>query len=85
MTKYVAFVKQVPQPGRHKIGTVRDGRPVAIADMPPPGRVEIELESGPEQPCMMYRYSDADEFCGDTWHENLRNAFKQAEYEYGFV
>lgn len=31
----------------------------------------------------MQEYTDADEFCGDTWHENLRNAFKQAEYEYG--
>jgi hypothetical protein len=83
--KYMARVKQVLQPGIHKIGTIRDERPVPVADMPLPDRVEIELDGGPEQKCMMYRYTDAGQFCGDTWHENLRNAFAQAEYEYGLA
>ncbi len=32
---------------------------------------------------MMYRYTDAGEICGDTWHPNLMDAFAQAEFEYG--
>ena len=32
---------------------------------------------------MLYRYTDTGEFCGDTWHESLGDAFAQAEYEYG--
>ncbi len=81
--KYIARVKQVLRPGIHKIGMIQDDRPVPVADLPLPDHVEIEIEGGPDQPCMMYRYTDAGEFCGDTWHENLRKAFAQAEYEYG--
>ncbi len=83
MTKYVARVKEVLRPGIHKWATIRDGRPVPVADMPLPNRVEIELDCGPDQPCMMYRYTDAGEFCGDTWHENLKSAFAQAAFKYG--
>jgi len=50
--------------------------------MPLPDRVEIEPEPGSEH-CMMYRYTRAGEFCGDTWHEDLDAAFMQAEHEYG--
>ena len=34
---------------------------------------------------MMYRYTDAGQFCGDTWHENLDAAFGEAETEYGLT
>ncbi len=81
--KYVARVIRVLHPGIHKIGTIRDDRPESVADMPLPNRVEIELDGGPDQGCMMYRYTDAGEFCGDTWHENLNEAIAQAEFEYG--
>jgi hypothetical protein len=81
--KYVAQVTQVLRPGIHKIGTIRDGTPEAVADLPLPTRVEIELDGGPEQPCMMYRYTDGDDFCGDTWHQNLTDAFAAAKEEYG--
>ncbi|MDQ2703051.1 MAG: hypothetical protein M3Y70_09655 [Pseudomonadota bacterium] len=47
-----------------------------------PDIVEIEPEPGKEC-CMMYRYTKAGEFCGDTWHEDLEAAFAQAEREYG--
>ena len=81
--KYVARVTQILHRGIHKIGTIREGRPEAAADMPLPNRVEIELDGGPDQPCMIYRYTDGDDFCGDTWHQNLEDAFAAAEKEYG--
>jgi hypothetical protein len=81
--KYVALVTQVLRPGIHKIGTIRNGMPEAVADLPLPNRVEIELDGGPEQPCIIYRYTDGGDFCGDTWHQNLKEAFAAAEQEYG--
>jgi len=80
--KYVARIKQVPR-AIHHIGGLRDGKIQPIADLPPPQRIEIELDGGLEEPCMMYRYTESGEFCGDTWHQTLRDAIKQAEYEYG--
>jgi hypothetical protein len=47
--KYVAQVTQVLRPGIHKIGTIRDGTPEAVADLPLPTRVEIELDSAAER------------------------------------
>jgi len=83
MTRYVAQVRQVLHPGIHKIGTIRSGRVAPVADMPLPDRVVIELEAGPDQQCMMYRYTETGDFCGDTWHQNLKDAFAQAGFEYG--
>ena len=83
MIKYVARVKQVLHPGIHKIAQISDGELTPVADMPLASRVEIELEGGPDQECMIYRYTDAGEICGDTWHESLRDAFAQATFEYG--
>jgi hypothetical protein len=81
--KYVARVKQVLKTGIHQIGTIEGDDIVPVADMPLPTRIEIELEGGPDEPCMMFRYNDAGEDCGDTWHENLAQAFDQARFEYG--
>jgi hypothetical protein len=81
--KYVADVHHVVRDGIHKIAELREGEIQPIADMPHPDRVEIELDGTPNQPCMMYRYTRSGEFCGDTWHRNLEEAFAQAEYEYG--
>lgn len=85
MTKYVARVSEVLRSGIHRAATVEGGAAVPLADLPLPNRIEIELEGGREDPCMMYRYTDADAFCGDTWHENLQTAFAQAEFECGLV
>lgn len=81
--KYVARVTQVLRTGIHKIGALVDGTIKPVAEMPLPDRVEIEFDGEPSQPCMMYRYTQAGEFCGDTWHETLQAAFEQSEYEYG--
>jgi hypothetical protein len=79
--KYVAVVTKVLRPGIHKVGGFRDGEPVA-KDLPAPDRVEIECE-GVGLPCMMFRFTNEGEFCGDTWHESLASAFAQAKFEYG--
>jgi len=72
--------------GIHKIGTLdEDGVPRVVANLPLPDRIEIEMEAGRQDPCMMIRYADDGRFGGDTWHENLEAAFAQAEYEYGLV
>jgi hypothetical protein len=81
--KYVARVKQVLKTGIHMLGAIEGDKVVPLAELPLPTRVEIELEGGPNEACMMFRYNDADEFCGDTWHENLAQAFDQARFEYG--
>ena len=83
LMKYEARVTQVLKTGIHTIGEVRDGRVQSVADLPLPDRVEIKLDGGPDEPCIMYRYTDSGEFWGDTWHETLRDAFGQANYEYG--
>jgi hypothetical protein len=81
--KYMARVERVLQPGIHKIAVSRGAGPPSMEDLPWPDRVEIEPEGGPDEPCRMYRYTQQDEPCGDTWHENLGAAFAQAAYEYG--
>lgn len=81
--KYVARVTKVLRTGIHKIGDIQDGELRPVADLPLPDRLEIELEGGPGDPCMIYRYTDDGEFCGDTWHEKLEDALAQAEFEYG--
>jgi hypothetical protein len=85
MTKYVARVTQVLHPAIHTIGSIKDGKVRSVADLPLPNRIEIELKSGRKEPCMMYRYTDAGKFCGDTWHKNLDAAFDQATFEYGLT
>jgi hypothetical protein len=79
--KYVAHVDRRLHPGIHKHAEIGDVHPVA--DMPPAARVEIECPDGPSRPCMMYRYSAVGEFCGDTWHATLEDAYHQAAFEYG--
>ena len=83
--KYLARVRQVLQPGIHTIGTIRADQVETVAVMPSPTRVEIELEGTPADPCMMFRFNDAGDFCGDTWHDDLQHAFAQAAFEYGLA
>ena len=83
--RYVARVSKVLHPEIHSIGTIEDGRVVRVAGMPLPTRVEIHLDGSPDEPCMMFRYDDDNAFCGDTWHQNLSEAFADAEYEYGIT
>lgn len=85
MAKLVASVTRVLRPGIHKSGSVREGELQAEGDFPLPDRVEIEMDGGRRDPCMMYRYRDDGAFCGDTWHETLDAAFDAAESEYGLT
>ena len=43
----------------------------------------VLLQKPPGEGAMIYRYTSAGEFCGDTWHETLECAKKQAAFEYG--
>jgi len=82
--KYVAHVNSVLR-AIHNVGSIRDGAPVPGTPLPRPNRVEIEVQGDRSQPCMMYRYTDAGVFCGDTWHQTLADAFEQAAHEYGLA
>jgi hypothetical protein len=81
----MARVKKIVRQGIHTVGAAVNGEVTAVADMPLPDRIEIELDGSETQPCMMYRYTDDNQFCGDTWHETLAAAFQQAEFEYGLT
>ena len=80
--KYVAHVKTLLR-SIHSVGSIREGTLETGARLPHPDRVEIQLQGGPQNPCSIYRYTNSGDFCGDTWHQNLADAFAQAEYEYG--
>ncbi len=82
MAKLVARVREILQPGIHKIGYVQDGELISGESLLLPDRIEIET-SLDESDCMMYRYTRSGDFCGDTWHEDLESAFEQAKFEYG--
>jgi len=79
--KYVAQVATVLRRVQ-KVGNVVDGVPRAISDLPDADRIEI-VPGKFEGSFMIYRYTRDGEFCGDTWHQNLDDAFHQAKYEYG--
>jgi hypothetical protein len=86
MTKYTARVTRVLQAGIHCIGAITENGDVKpVSELPLPDYVQIECEGTAEKPCVMYRYADSGEFCGDTWHETMRDAFEQASFEYGLA
>jgi hypothetical protein len=82
--KYVARVARVLK-SIHTVGSIVDNELAKGQQMGRPDYVEIEPEGGPDEPCMMFRYTDAGEFCGDTWHQTFADAIHQAEYEYGLT
>ena len=79
--KYTARVTQVLQQVQ-KQAAIINGELKTVADLPRPDYVEIEAAGGGYS---FYRFTDAGEFCGDTWHEHLWEAFDQARYEYGLT
>jgi hypothetical protein len=81
--KYTAKVKQVLVSGIHKWARRNSVGQLQKVDMPHPDYVVIEIGSGDNASCMMYRYKDDETFCGDTWHEDVAAAKQQARYEYG--
>lgn len=78
--KLVAQIRRVKKVVKQH-GLTKDG----IENLPIADRIEIELEGDKDEPCMMFRYTNSGDFCGDTWHEDLKSAFAQAEFEYGIV
>ena len=61
-----------------------DGSVASGEALPIPDRAEIEVDDKSGN-CMFYRYTRNGSFCGDTWHQSLDDAIRQAEYEYGLV
>ena len=84
MIKYVAHVQTILQAGIHTVARIHNDEIVAQEPLPMPDRIEIET-SQDRVDCMMYRYTDTDTFCGDTWHQDLDTAFGQAAFEYGLT
>jgi len=81
--KYTARVTQVLHAGIHYVAGLQSGKLVRGAALPSPDLIEIEQAS--DGSCTFFRFTDSGEFCGDTWHETLAEAFGQAEYEYGLT
>jgi hypothetical protein len=82
--KLVARVHKNLQPDIHRVAGITADGPKLVEPMSSPSLVEIVQES-PNGPCLMYRYTRDREFCGDTWHANLEDAYSQANYEYGLL
>jgi hypothetical protein len=80
--KYIANITTVLHKDIHKIGTIINKEIVPIKDMPLAERIELE-ENKNNYSCMIIRFTKDGQFCGDTWHENIDDAFAQAKYEYG--
>jgi hypothetical protein len=65
---------------RHSIGTLIDGVPTPIEDLPTPEWVEISEEDG----AYYLFHLDGDGVCfADTWHQSLDEAKQQATFEFG--
>ena len=48
--------------------------------MPVADVVYLELQ---DPSAMLFRFTVSGEFCGDTWHESLQDAYEQATFEFG--
>ncbi len=81
--KYIATVNKVLSEGIHMTGTIENNVLKELSNLPLPDYVEIILTGTVTEPCMMYRWTNCGDFCGDTWHENFQRAISQASYEYG--
>jgi hypothetical protein len=68
-----AKVKEVQRPSNNYIGTIVDGRPVAVEKLPEPDWLEISMEGG----AFFVFYLDADLVCfADSWHETRESALQ---------
>ena len=79
--KLAAEVKRIAKRGINKVFI--DFSPTGemlFENMQDAVRVEIEIDDAGT--CLMYRYGEGGVFSGDTWHETLENAKKQAAFEY---
>jgi hypothetical protein len=64
---------------RHSIGTLIEGVPTPVEELPTPEWVEISEEDG----AFYMFYLDAGGVCfADTWHQTLDEAKQQATFEF---
>lgn len=74
-----APVKAATGKTRHALGTIIEGTPLAVQDLPMPAWVEIVEEEG----AFYLLYFNAEGTClTDTWHETLAAAKRQAQFEF---
>jgi len=69
-----------PLTGERRV-TQTQGFPIDESQMLPTADV-ILLVAGGDPGAMLFRYTVAGEFGGDTWHPTLENAREQVAYEY---
>jgi hypothetical protein len=70
----------VVRPTKNYIGTVIDGQPVPVTQLPDPEWLEISEEEG----AFYLYYLNADLRCfADTWHQTLESAKRAALLGYG--
>jgi hypothetical protein len=74
-----AKIKHVTGVTKHYLGTIENGAPEPVKELPPPAYVEIqEAESG-----FFLLYFDSEGNCmTDTWHPTLEDAKEQAKAEF---
>jgi hypothetical protein len=77
--KLKAYVARVTGKTSHSVGEVVDGKVVPKRQMPDAAWVVIEEVNGS---CYLSRYSNNGDFAGDTWHETVDEAKRQARFEY---
>jgi hypothetical protein len=64
----------------HSVGTIVDGKLVPVEKLQPASWVELDEA---DEHFFLYRFSQAGDPVGDTWHETLKDAKKQAHSEFG--
>jgi hypothetical protein len=81
--QYVARVTQFLRPGIHKLGGIRGDSPEVVGDMQLPDRVEFKLDGEPDEPCMIYRYTDSGDFLRRHMASEPRRCICCSRREYG--
>jgi hypothetical protein len=76
--KLKSFVQRATGNCRHTISGVLEGRIVEVDRMPTAAWVLLEGVDGHYE---LFRYSADGEFAGDTWHDTLDEAKRQAAFE----
>jgi hypothetical protein len=78
--KLRAIVKQSTGKTKHTIGQFVEGKPIPVKTLVVPAWVEISDDGG----AFYLLHFDAAGTCfADTWHQNLEEAKRQAEFEFG--
>jgi hypothetical protein len=78
--KLRARAREVLEPPANYIGTIVDGEPTPVEQLPDPNWLEISEEDG----SFFLYYLDAEFNCfADTWHQTLESAKREAEIGFG--